>query len=122
MQYAPEFHTALITVSSIFIAVAGIMLTILVSTETLERVLKRAKLPRKLYMGMLLTSILFGAASIILALAWFVSMNKYLTEGAMLTLTVQAIDTFILLWRLIGHFDEPEQPKKKDLTRADSKG
>jgi hypothetical protein len=108
MQYAPEFHTALITVSSIFILVAGIMVTILVSRET------TIKLLPKTYIQLALGSIAFGIISIICALVWFVVMNEVLTQGAILALIFQSIAAFVPLWQLIGHFEKPKRPERKE--------
>jgi hypothetical protein len=108
MQYAPEFHTALITVSSILIAVAGIMVTVLVSGGTVDKLLKKIKLSKKIYIGLVLGSIALGIISIVCALFWFVVVKWSLTWGALVALISQSIFTFVPLWRLIGHLDESE--------------
>jgi len=103
MQYAPEFHTALITVSSIFMAIAGIIATILVSRENIGGRMKKST---KVYIQLVLGSIVLGILSITFALSWFSLPSGSSTNGAIVALLFQFLLMYFSLWRLIN---DPEK-------------
>jgi len=121
MQYPAEFHTALITVSSILILVAGVMVRIVVPERAVERLRRKTGLSRGAYINFSLGSMVFGVVSIGLALAWFGVGGSSFTGGAVITLVGQSGMAFGPLWRLMRYFDEPEESKKKDSMRGDRK-
>ena len=99
MQYAPEFHTALIAVSSTFMAIAGIIVAIVLSRpDAFER---RNRVLIQLELG----SIIPGVISMILALTWFsVALDRY-TITAAIALICQFFLMYFPLWGLIRDLD-----------------
>ena len=95
MQYALEFHTALITVSSVFMAIAGIMVAIALSRENTDRKLSR------LFIGLVLGSLIPGILSMVFALTWFSTPADSKTIMAVILLLVQFLVMYLPLWGLL---------------------
>ena len=95
MQYAPEYHTALIAISSVFMAIAGIIVAILVSRGTTNERLNRLSTLLEL------VSILPGTLCMIYALSWFSSASGDDTLVAQVALIVQFLLMYAPLWALI---------------------
>lgn len=91
MEHALEFHTALIAISSTFMAVAGIIVAILISRKDgHERV-------HRLCILLVLMSVGCGAISVVFGLSWFSAECEALTLLARLGLMFQSLLLFVPL-------------------------
>jgi len=96
MEYPAEFHTGLITVSSIFMAIGGIIAAVVASREDIARQLGRHSI------RLVLASILFGVPCVVFALVWFAAPSEGPTTMAIIFLVFQSVFMFAPLWRLIN--------------------
>ena len=99
LQYALEFHTALIAVSSTFMVIAGIIVAMFVSREDARDRLNR------LCIQLELASIAPGVISVIVALSWFLAPSEDGTLTATIALGVQFGLMYLPLGFLMARLD-----------------